>query len=489
MSAREEPRSIARDGPDPGPGPAIRDAARRERLQVIVTALGDTEVGREVGLGRLSSLADFCASVPLRLPTAHAIEVTARLGFGLDELGDEVLTAATRERHSVCAAWRQRLGGANLERVAVLLARADDARVDQMRLDDLRAFGGDIELLRVDLMPRDPDKLITQLRSFEADTLVLPSLATCGWLEQLVRAPLERRLPRLRQLFVEHDLDERVRTKLPVINAGWFHAAGRVGLPARRKPSQAFRLATRSTLIELLPHGDPEIDPRQRMTERTVWPEAAVLGERYELVLSSPLGFLRYRSGLHVRVVGFAQPNTAPASGRGRPLPCPRVVRLPPPPADAALEGVTMAGAWLTASVRQAFLPEDPALVAADIAPDPDATHVSARTSRTGLDPFADTELGASRAAAQHRGPKPRSLVVRLEVQGQTASNFQVQISDRIDRDLCRRSAAYAWLRERDELWEPRVVIARPGTARSGREMQLRRLDGPVARPVVRLMA
>lgn len=465
---------------------ATRDTDRRERLQAVVTALGDTEVGRELGLGRLASLEDFRASVPLRTPPEHAAEVTARLGFGLDELDDEALGAPTRERDAVCAAWRHRLGGAPLERVAVLLAQADDARVERMRLDDLRAFGREIELLRLDLMPSDPDKLITQLRSFEADTLVVPSLATCSWLEQALRAPLERRLPHLRQLFAEHDLDERLRTKLPVVNAGWFHAAGRVGLPAQRQPWRAFRLATRSTLIELLPHGDPEIDPRQRMTERTVWPEAAVLGERYELVLSSPLGFLRYRSGLHVRVAGFTQPS--PSSGPGRPLPCPRVVRLPPPPGDAVLEGITMAGAWLTASVRQAFLPEDPALVAADIAPDPDAIDVGGRASRTGLDPFADTELGASRAGSRRRGPKPRSLAIRLEVQGQVASNFPTQISDRIDRDLRRRSAAYAWLRERDELWEPRVVIARPGTARTERERQLRRLSGAVARPVVRLL-
>ena len=466
---------------------AVRDHDRRERLRTMLAALGDTQAGRELGLPRLTSFDDFRASVPMRLPAEHSHAVTARLGFGLDELDAEALTAASRERSAVCAVWRERLGGAKPERVAVLQARADDLRVDALRLDDLRALGPGIELLRMDNMAREPERLVEQLRSFAADTLVMPSLATCGWLEQSLRAPLERRLPQLRQLFVEHDLHERVRSRLPVINAGWVHAAGRIALPAQREPSDAFCLATRSTLIELLPHGDPEIDPRQRTTERTVLPESAVLGERYELVLSSPLGFLRYRSGLHVRIVGFA--HAARRSSTAPSLPCPRVVRLPPPPADAALEGVTLAGAWLTASVRHAFLPEDPALVAADIAPDPDALDASGRASRTGLDPFTDTELGASRAGARHEGPKPRALVVRLEVQGQSAPNFQMQIADRIDGDLRRRSAAYAWLRERDELWEPRVVIARPGTARSGRERQIWALSGPIARPVVQLVS
>ena len=40
-------------------------------------------------------------------------------------------------------------------------------------------------------------------------------------------------------------------------------------------------------------------------------------------------------------------------------------------PDDVRLEGVTLAGSWLTAAVRQAFRPEDPALVAAEIGPDP----------------------------------------------------------------------------------------------------------------------
>ena len=47
--------------------------------------------------------------------------------------------------------------------------------------------------------------------------------------------------------------------------------------------------------------------------------------------------------------------------------------------------GIVLAGGGdLPASVRQAFLPEDPALVAAEITADPDAIDASGRASRTG---------------------------------------------------------------------------------------------------------
>jgi hypothetical protein len=481
-------------------GDRLRDPARRGRLAATLEALGDTEIGRELGLLRLANLDDFRATVPLSDAATHAQRVTARLGFGRDELDAELLTAASVERTALWLAWRLRLAGARPRRVAVLQAPADDVHIDRMRLDDLR-FASDHEaggparesdaptLLRITSIPADPEAMLDELRRFRPDALVVPSLAACSWIEQLTRAPLERRLPQLRWLFAEHDLDERLRCRLPVINAGWLHAAGRIALPSRRSPFDAFTLATRSTVLELLPHGDPETDTRQHTTDRTVLPEAAILGERYELVVSSPLGFLRLRSGLHVRVVGFAASKPDLAADRAEDsLPRPRVLRLPPPPADAMLEGVTMPGAWLTASVRQAFLPEDPALVAAEIAADPDAVDATSRGSRAGLDPFSDTELGASRVAVLRGGPKPRSLVVRLEVQGQAAPSFTGQISARIDADLRRRSAAYEWLRARDELWEPRVVIAKPGTARKNRERRICALWDPVARPVVQMM-
>lgn len=464
----------------------VRDGDRRERLATLLAALSDSQPGRELGLRRVETLADFRASVPMFTIEDHARQITARLGFGAETLDGERLTAASRQRDAVVAAWHERLDGGRPRRVALLQARADDPLIDRVRVDDLATLAGEgFQLLRIETIGRDPAETLARIHGFRPDALAMPSLATCAWLEGHLRTPLERRFTTLRWLFAECDLSVRVRSRLPVLNAGWLHPSGRVGLPSRYSPRSGFELATRSALVELLPHGDPELDPRAGPGEGTVLPEAAILGERYELVLSSALGFLRLRSDLHVRVVGFSAPATRP--GGARPLPVPRVVRLPPPPPDVALEGVTMAGAWLTAAVRQAFLPEDPALVAAEIAADPNAFDPDARNSRMGLDPFADTELGASRAGARRGGPKPRSIVIRLEVQGQSVANFPTAVSTRVDADLRRRSAAYAWLRDRDELWEPRVVIARGGTARSGREDRIRSLWGPVARPVVRV--
>ncbi len=480
--------------PSAGPKPTIRDPERRERLAALLAALTETGAGRELGLRQVQTLDDFRAFVPMHDLAAHTRQVTARLGFSAETLDPEVLSAASRQRAGTVATWRQHLAGGRRhlaggrpERIALLQAQADDPLIDQLRVDDLQALaGGDRPLLRITSIASDPEATLARLHEFAPDALVMPSLATCAWLEAKLRAPLERRIPSLRWLFAEYNLSTRVRSRLPVVNTGWLHAAGRIGLPARRSPWWGFELATHSTLIELLAHGDPELDPHSGPSERTVLPEAAILGERYELVLSSALGFLRLRSGLHVRVVGFVPP---PAHSLARPLPIPRVVRLPPPPPSVALEGVTMSGACLTAAVRQAFLPEDPALISALIAADPGAIDPDARASRTGLDPFADTELGASRAGLRRKGPRPRALVVRLEVQGQPGPMVGVDIAARLDRDLQRRSAAYAWLRTRDELWEPRVVFATAGTARMDRERAVRGLWGRVPHAVVRVSA
>ncbi len=152
----------------------------------------------------------------------------------------------------------------------------------------------------------------------------MPSLLTCNWLEGALRTPLERQLDNLHWLFAESDLDQRIRSRLPVINAGWIHEAGRIGLPTRRSPWQGFSLATRSLLIEAATAWRSRGRPAPaHVQDRTVLPEDAVLGERYELVLSSPLGFLRFRSNLHVRVVGF-MPSADPEDN----LPRPRVLRL-----------------------------------------------------------------------------------------------------------------------------------------------------------------
>ena len=459
----------------------VRDQARRERLAALVEALAESGAGREFDLRRVGKFDDLRASVPLLDADEHSERVTARLGFAHGD-DDADWTAGGVERERLLAAWRQHLGGLRPQRIALLHAPADDPRVDRVRVDDLEALArGELELLRIPCVPEEPAGLAEALAGFEPDCVFVPSLATVAWLEGAIRAPLERRVPSLRWLFASHDLGARVRCRLPVLNAGWLHPAGRIGLPSRRSPWQGYVLASDSTLIELLAHGDPELDARRRTHDTTVLPEHAVLGQSYELVLSSALGFLRLRSGVHVRVVGFASPASSVA------LPRPRVLRLAPPPTDVALEGVTLAGAWLTASVRQSFLPEDPALVAAEVAADPEARDPDARSSRIGLDPFADTELGASRAGARRKGPRPRALLVRVEVQGQSDAGLATRLAARIDADLRQRSAAYEWLRARDDLWSPWVMIAEAGTARRRRERRLRSLWAPVEHPVVRV--
>lgn len=468
----------------------VRDPSRRRRYESLRAALLGSAVGREFDLARLPTLADFQASVPLLDREAHAERVTSKLGFDLPDLPEAELGGGERDRPELIDIWRQRLrasgSGEGPRRIALLHAASDDPLIDRLRVEDLTALAPGLELLRITSLGEPLGEPLDELRRFRPDTLVVPSLATCSALEAQLRGPIERGLDSLRWVFAEADLEQRLRSRVPVINAGWLDVAGRIGLPTRRSPWQGFSLATRSLLIELLPHGDPEIDPRHRVESRaTVLPENAVLGERYELVLSSPLGFLRLRSGLHVRAVGFVPP----PAGSEDTLPRTRVLRLPPPPADVKLEGVTLAGAWLTASVRQAFNREDPALVAGEIMSGAGKPAEAARErgARGRLDTFAETELGASRAGIRDQGPKPRALWVRVEVQGQTDAAFAPRLAKRIDTDLRSRSAAYDWLRERGELDEVRVLVAEPGTARRAREQRIRSLVGPVERPTLRV--
>ncbi|MCA9709202.1 MAG: hypothetical protein KDK70_25380, partial [Myxococcales bacterium] len=201
------------------------------------------------------------------------------------------------------------------------------------------------------------------------------------------------------------------------------------------------------------------------------------------------LGFLRLRTDEHVRVVGFGPPC------RPAPFPRPRVVRLSSSPPDVALEGCTVAGAWLTASIRQAFQREDPALVAAEIGPDPRSVPrgVVALPTAASMrlpDAFQDTELGwmartGTQRVERHR---PRALLVRVEVQGYVAPELTGLLSQRIDQSLRRRSPAYDYLRERDELLEPRVMVVPAGTRRSEEDRRIRELVGGVWVPEVRVV-
>jgi hypothetical protein len=452
---------------------------RQRRLDDLLRALSTTEAGRAFDLGRIATFDDLRASVPIMDATAHREQVETRLGFGAG-LEVELSTAAERERGLVQEVWTKLLQPRETTRqVAWIGTSIEDPRVESIRLDDLRAITAEHPTIT---RLEDPDArvLVERLHELQPEGLVLPSLRTCGWLESVVRRALEREISSLRWLMAEHDLDARTRTRLPVLATSWIHAAGRLGLPSERAPT-ALVLATDSTLIELLPHGDHVDESRERTPTSTLLPEHAVMGESYELVLSSPLGFLRLRSGEHVHVVGF-EGATDPYSGRPRP----RVERLPPPPPDVKLEGMTLAGAWLTAALRQAFQPEDPALVAAEIGPDP-ATRdrSSGQTSRTRVDDFAETELGSG--LSRRTGRDPRAILARVEVQGQSAKELGSGLARRLDESLRTRSSAYRWLRDRGELLEPRVVVAPGGTARTARLRRLAALAGPIDVPQIRV--
>jgi hypothetical protein len=457
-------------------------------LQLLVEQLGSTSAGRELGIERLSSLADLRASVRIRSPARHAEEVESVWGFGVFDgpEGTEDISGGGRERAQLVAVWRSFLGDAAPERVALLRGQHFDAAIDDLMLEDLAAWGG--ELLRVTMIDDSAD-VLQQLEKFEPEVLVVPSLLTCRLLEEVHRTRLEVRLKKLKLILAEYDQHRKIRSEVLVRSAGWIDRSGRIAIATTRPPPRAMTLATASQILELLPYSNPEEDGMRQYSKRTVLPEHAVVGQRYEVVVTSPLGFLRMRTGEHVRVIGFDPPTTASPFAR------PRVVRLIPAPADIRLEGCTVAGSWLTASVRQSLSREDPALVQAEIGPDPlsiPSGEAAVRTASVKLhEAFADTELGGLRAGSsgfRNRRRRPRSLLVRVELQGYVNTDLPKKLSERIDASLRARSPAYSHLRERDELQPPRVLVVPAGSRRTDEERRISRLAGIVKVPDVRVV-
>jgi hypothetical protein len=271
---------------------------------------------------------------------------------------------------------------------------------------------------------------------------------------------------------------------VPVLNLGWIERSGRVAVPSLQAPRSAMTLAGRELIVEFLPWTDPDKDGRSQPGEVTVLPEHAVLGARYEVVLSAPSGMLRRRTGAHIRVIGFEPPSSTDAALR------PRFVRRLPPPADLRVEGTTLAGARLTAAVRQAFQPEDPALVGAWIsvrhADKPNLSKDGSRRQQTAGQVFEDTELG--RAATTRRvGRRADTVTVRMEVQGVAQPRLPRELSARIDRDLRRRSAPYAHLRDNGVLYSPEVRICPSETTQHEQIERELALDGPVRGAVIRV--
>ena len=461
--------------------------ARQRCLAQMIEQLGPTRLGRELGLQRLHSLDDLRASLPVLDRERHERDVEQHLGFGLADSTDahaRELSGGALERDAVIATWRALLGAGGLRRIALLRGHAVDPMVDRIARDDVRAL--DAEVLAIDRID-DPAAVLERLEEFEPELMVVPSVLTLRRIESVHRGALERRIRSLRLVLAEHDLGQEVRSRVRVAVAGWIHRSGRLGLPTLRPPDDALTLAVGSQIIELLPYGNPEEDARRVYAEETVLPEHALVGQRYELVVSSALGFLRLRTDEHVRVVGFDAPSAA------APFPRPRVVRLAPAPADVALEGCTVAGAWLTASIRQAFLREDPALVAAEIGPDPRSVPrgvASAQAAANMPDAFNDTELGTIARTGTQRVERhrPRALLVKVEVQGYVASELTGFLSRRIDTSLRRHSPAYDYLRQRDELQPPRVMVLPSGTRRAEEDRRIRELVGRVWVPDVRVV-
>jgi hypothetical protein len=462
-------------------------SGRDRCLRLVAEQLGPTRVGRDLGLERVRGLDDLRGIVPIMDPRTHEREVEARLGFGVhDGSGVPDASGAQLERDQVIAVWRAFLDGRAPARILSLRGAHADPVVDAIMREDLQALGG--ELLWIDRVG-EPEDLVKRVEDFEPEVLVVPSALTCRLLERAHRGPLERGLRRLRLVLAEHDLARRLRTRIPVRSAGWIHRSGRCGLATLRQPRSAVTLAVGTQIIELLPYTNPEEDARRVYAEQTVLPEHAVVGMRYEIVLTSPLGFLRMRTNEHVRVVGFDAPSSE------HPFARPRVIRLAPAPADVRLEGCTVAGAWLTASIRQALWREDPALVAAEIGADPlsraGVDDVNARSASLPLhDAFKETELAwlARTGAHQVKRRHPRSLLVRIELQGHVNRDLPAKLRERVDQNLRRRSPAYAYLRERNELEPPRVVVQPSGTRIAEEHRRTVELLGGVWVPEVRVV-
>jgi len=467
----------------------------RERcLGLLLDALKGTEVGAAFSLGRIDGLEDFRAVVPVMDRRTHEREVEHPLGFGILEPDDPRTTELAQghvERAAVARLRRSFLGSEPPRRIAMLRGPSGEAAVDRIARDDLDALARlhtpHAETLVLD-RAGDAEALQTKLETFDPDLMVVPSTLTCGWLEAVHRAPLDRRLPSLRLVLAEHDVGKSIRSRITVRSAGWIGPSGRMALPSSRSPRRAMTLAMASQIIELLAYSNPEEDGRRVYADRTILPEHAVLGMRYELVVSSALGYLRQRTGRHVRVVGFDAPS------EHADVPRPRVIRLPPAPMDVRLEGCTVSGAWLTASVRQALQREDPALVMAEIGPDPRSVPMGAAAVRSGAmklpAAFKETELAWLARTGAHRVERklPRGLLVRIELQGFVSRELPRKLSARIDEGLRSRRPAYAFLRDKGDLLPPRVVVLPAGTKRTEEDRRIRDLLGPVWVPDVRVI-
>jgi len=459
----------------------LRAPGRERCLERLVDQLGGGELGRTFGLRRLAGLPDLRAQVPLLDARAHAARVEPLL-----DLAGPADAGAAAERDEVVMVWRTWLsehGGSGMSgeiplRAGLLQARRADPAADAIAEDDLAALGA--EVLRLHALA-DPAHALERLGAFEPGLLVSPSAAAFACLEEQTRGPLERALPGLRLLLASFDVRLRLRARAELHSAGWIDPrAGRLGLPSLRPPARGFTLALASAIVELLPPAD---DRHGSAESAALWPEHAIVGERYELVVSSGTGCLRLRTGEFVRVVGFDPPTALV------PFPRPRVVRLPAPDPAVPLAGLSLPGAELAASVRAAFRPEDPALVAATVGPDPQSVADVPSAADSRPNHFVDTELGSADVSGIRQPLRATGLHVQVEVQGVARADFRARLGRSIDDDLTRRSPAYAHLRAQRLLRPPRIELVPPGAFKEEWDRSARRLDHKVAGPIVRVLS
>lgn len=461
--------------------PRVR--ARDDDLSRILASWRSEQPSDTSGWSELASAEELRARCPLvdgRVGVDRGAEVSQGSGVISGDAGAREHSgsgASTTQddlerdlRARAVEAWRARAGAVGLDRVLCLRRDRGEGRESAIIRGDLRAYGNAECSWRSVSSLASIDDLAEIMGAFRPTGIVWSSAGLCRRLEQATQSAVERQWPSVRAMWFEHDFEVPIRSRLPRLNVGWPSLAGRIAIPSDRGPGSALELAAPGMVVELLEWSDPDRDGRSRPTTRTVWPEEAVIGARYELVVTAACGWLRRRLGVHVRVVGFAPP--LPGDPRWRP----RFVRRLSPPSDVPLEGVTLAGAHVTAAVRQAFRPEDPALVGGKIfvgvrrdAGDDTGDRLEARS------PGVAPDEGISR-----RGRRAGALEIEVEVQGFASPRFIRMLSDRIDRDLRHRSAEYQALREARGLRRPQVRIC---TSTAAADEQLSRemaLDGPV---------
>ena len=501
MAETEAPTQLDRVVDAVAPSTHASTQAPKERRQrafdYLIAKLGPTDLGRKLGLSRLNSFADLRATIPVHRSDEHLVKVEAALGFGPAlGSGPGANDPGAFEREACVERWKELLVAHRrpIPRRCFRLGVEPDAALARWEHDDfaeLMGAEGEFESVRA----QDPGACLEAMRESEPDALIAPSLASVAWLESQGRARIEALVPSLRVLFAQHDLDEALRSRLPVVSLGLRHPAGRLTLPSRGDSHDRLcgRIAWSSCLIELMREDESTtvVTRREPVTSSSAWtpdtrgpvlPEQAILGERYELVISSGTGFLRMRSGIYVRLVGFEVVRDA-----NRLVPVPTLVPLPPPPSEFALEGVRLPGATLTASLRQAFEREDPALVAAEIGGAARSTSGQAldQLSPTDSGFFGGTELGALHPSRQ--GLRPLGLELRVELQGRSRDDFSGRLALRYDEILRSRSPAYDYLRSGGELVSPVVLIVAGGSERRARSQRASSFRGTVARPQIRV--